>query len=66
MKFLLYKKAVINDYSIHSNNVYDNTLGIDFNDIYSEYNHLSLKIWYTAKIKKNILVYNKFKRSNLP
>jgi len=38
------KKAVINDCSIHSNKVYDNTLGIDFNDIYSEYNHLLLTI----------------------
>ena len=41
---VMMKKAVINDCSIHSNNVYDNTSGIDFNDIYSEYNHLSLTI----------------------
>ena len=36
------KKAVINNCNVNSNNVFDNTSGIDFKSIYSEYNYSPL------------------------
>lgn len=36
------KKAVINNCNVNSNNIFDNTSGIDFNAVYSDYNFLPL------------------------
>ena len=36
------KKAVINNCNVNSNNVYDNTSGIDFNAVYADYNYSPL------------------------
>ncbi len=42
------KKSVINVCSTYSNNVYDNTSGIDFCNVYSDYNFSPLTIYDTA------------------
>lgn len=36
------KKAVLNDCNVNSNNVYENTSGIDFKEVYADYNFLPL------------------------
>ena len=36
------KKTTINNYTINSNNIYDNTSGIDFKKVYSDYTPLTI------------------------
>ena len=38
------KKLTINTCTVHSNNVYDNTSGIDFKKVYSDYDFTPLTI----------------------
>lgn len=38
------KKVVVNDCNINSNNIYENSSGIDFNEVYSDYEYSPLTI----------------------
>ena len=43
------KKATVNKCNINSNNVYENSSGIDFYEVYADYNYSPLTNQYTAK-----------------
>ena len=49
------KKATVNKCNINSNNVYDNSSGINFDEVYAEYNYSPLTNQYTAKKIKNTI-----------
>lgn len=55
---IMMKRATINSCNINSNNIYNNSSGINFNDVYYDYKFSPLTIQERAKsIRNKVLIW---------